>query len=182
MLAFLLPAVALAQPIVPGQPLGQPVGPQDSDILRRSSRSLPPDAPPAPPPGAVQGTGPSSLGGLVQPDGRIVITREMCSQASIEHVPAPDVTYKPGVDVYGRPVAPADLPNSGNSYGGLGARSSTDILIAPQAGGLNQRGVVGETFIGRVTVDQSGAVAINGQPVGPTNQTELRQLCARAGY
>jgi hypothetical protein len=177
-----LPLAAVAQAVMPGQPLGQPVGPHDSDILRRSQRSLPPDQPPPPPPGATQPVPGSSLGGLVQPDGRIVITRDLCNQVSVEHRPAPDVAYRGGTDVYGRAVAPADLPNSGASYGGLGSRSSTDILIAPQAGGLNQRGVVGETFIGRVTVDQSGRVAINGQPVDGPDQSELRQLCARAGY
>src|SRR4051812_40466407 len=103
------PLATLAQPVMPGVPLGQQ-GPQDSDILRRSQRDLT-TAPPGP---AVSGPGMSqpgassgSLGGLVQPDGRIVITRDMCAQASIEHRPAPDVTYRPGTDVYGRPVAPA---------------------------------------------------------------------------
>jgi hypothetical protein len=173
-----LPAMAAAQPIVPGQPLGQPApGPQDSDILRRSSRSLP-EPVPAPPPASAAG----GLAGLVQPDGRIVISRDLCNQVSVQHQPAPDVAYRGGTDVYGRPVAPADLPGSGSSYGGIGGRSSTDILVAPQAGGLNQRGLVGETFIGRVTVDAAGHVAINGQPVDPPAQTELKQLCARAGY
>ena len=185
-LAVALPVVAAAQPIVPGQPLGQsapPVGPQDSDILRRSSRALPGDAPaPVPPPVGAPGAAPGALGPLVQPDGRIVITRDLCNQVSVQHQPAPDVTYRPGTDVYGRPVAPADLPGSGTTYGGLGNRSSTDILINPQAGGLNQRGLVGETFIGRVTVDANGRVAINGQPVDPPAQSELQQLCARAGY
>jgi hypothetical protein len=179
MLVVLGPTLAVAQPVVPGQPLGQPVGPQDSDILRRSSRSLPTDAPPAVAP---QSGGPGTLGGLVQPDGRIVITRDLCSQLSVQYQPAPDVAYRPGVDVYGRPVAPADLPNPNAGYGGLGSTTSTDILIAPRAGGLNQRGVIGETYVGRVTVDQGGHVAINGQPVGPQDQTELRQLCTRAGY
>jgi hypothetical protein len=179
MLALLVPAVASAQPVVPGQPLGQPVGPGDSDILRRSSRSLPPATPPAPPAATPQAAVPGSL---VQPDGRIVVTREMCSQLSVQYQPAPDVAYRPGTDVDGRPVVPADLPNSGASYGGLGSATSTDILIAPRAGGLNQRGVIGETYVGRVTVDPSGHVAINGQPIGPQDQTALRDLCARAGY
>ncbi|MEJ0072273.1 MAG: hypothetical protein WDO24_30245 [Pseudomonadota bacterium] len=64
-----------------------------------------------------------------------MITRDLCNQASVQHQPAPDVAYHAGTDVYGRPVTPADLPNSGASYGGLGSRTSTDILIAPQAGG-----------------------------------------------
>jgi len=170
LLAFLLPSAVLAQPVVPGQPLGQPVGPQDSDILRRSTRSLPPDVPPtpiAPPPAGAHD---------------VAVDRELCAQLSIEHQPAPDVTYRPGVDVYGRPVAPADLPSTSPTYGGLGSRTSTDILVAPQSGGLNQRGLVGETFVGRVTVDPYGNVTINGEPVGPQAQTELRRRCASAGY
>ena len=189
-LALALPVAAAAQPIVPGQPLGQPgsapsiTGPQDSDILRRSTRGLPgdvPAAPPAPMPPPAAGTPSSGLGSLIQPDGRIVITRDLCNQVNVEHQPAPDVAYRPGADVYGRPVAPADLPNTGNTYGGLGSRSSTDILINPQAGGLNRGGVIGETYVGRVTVDAAGHVAINGQPV-QQDQSQLRQLCARAGY
>jgi hypothetical protein len=178
MLAFLVPAVALGQPVIPGQPLGQPAGPGNSDILR----GAPPSQPPAASPAAPAATVPGGLAGLVQPDGRIVITRDMCSQASVQYQPAPDVAYQPGVDVYGRPVAPADLPNSGANYGGLGGVTSTDILIRPRTGGLNQRGAVGETYVGNVVVGPNGQVAINGQPIGPTGQTELRQLCARAGY
>jgi hypothetical protein len=190
---LLCPLAALAQPVIPGVPLGQP-GPQDSDILRRSQRDLT-TAPPAPvvAPGVgsgVVGSGPvvsqpgaGSLSGLVQPDGRIVVTREMCAQASIEHHPAPDVTYRPETDAYGRQVAPADLPGSGVNQYGLGNRTSTDILITPQTGGsLPQRGAVGETFVGRVTVDANGRAWINGHPVDSQGQSELQQLCARAGY
>ena len=38
----------------------------------------------------------------------IAISRKDC-QRLVDHEPAPDVTYQPGVDVHGRPVAPADL-------------------------------------------------------------------------
>jgi len=38
----------------------------------------------------------------------IAISRKDC-QRLVNHEPAPDVTYQPGVDVHGRPVAPADL-------------------------------------------------------------------------
>jgi hypothetical protein len=181
MLGLLCPLAALAQPVIPGVPLGQPSpNPQDSDILRRSQRDVSPPPPMVSQPGAVQAQ-PSSLGGLVQPDGRIVITREMCAQQSIQHRPAPDVAYRPGVDAYGRPVAPADLPNSGNQYG-LGDRTSTDLLIRPQSAVPGRGGVVGETYVGRVTVDANGRTWINGQPVDGSSQTELQQLCARAGY
>ncbi len=39
---------------------------------------------------------------------RVAITRADCARL-VAHVPGPDVAYRPGVDVYGREVAPADL-------------------------------------------------------------------------
>ena len=39
---------------------------------------------------------------------RVAITRADCARL-VAHVPAPDVAYEPGVDVYGREVVPADL-------------------------------------------------------------------------
>ena len=38
----------------------------------------------------------------------IANSRKDCSRL-VNHHPAPDVTYQPGVDVHGRPVVPADL-------------------------------------------------------------------------
>ena len=43
----------------------------------------------------------------------VVITRADCARL-VEHVPAPGVAYQPGVDAYGRAVAPADLPGGLN--------------------------------------------------------------------
>ena len=42
----------------------------------------------------------------------VAISERDCERL-LKHEPAPDVTYQPGVDVHGRPVAPADL-NGGN--------------------------------------------------------------------
>jgi hypothetical protein len=176
-------APAGAQAISPNVPLGQPVNPQDSDILRRSQRDAAPPPPATGPSVSQPGAGqPGALGGLVQPDGRIVITREMCAQQSIQHRPAPDVAYRPGTDVYGRPVAPADLPGSGSNQYGLGDRTSTDLLIRPQGQVPGRAGVIGETYVGRVTTDSSGRTFINGQPVDGQGQSELQQLCRQAGY
>ena len=38
----------------------------------------------------------------------IAISRRDCERL-VNHEPAPDVAYQPGVDVHGRPVVPADL-------------------------------------------------------------------------
>ncbi|MEC9345156.1 MAG: hypothetical protein VYB54_02945 [Pseudomonadota bacterium] len=42
----------------------------------------------------------------------VVIDHPECRFVEI-HRPAPDVVYRPGVDVHGKPVAPADLPSFG---------------------------------------------------------------------
>ena len=41
-------------------------------------------------------------------DARLRVNAADCARL-VRHMPAPDVAYRPGVDVYGRPVAPADL-------------------------------------------------------------------------
>ena len=38
----------------------------------------------------------------------VAISRQDCDRL-VQHEPAPDVAYQPGVDVHGRPVVPADL-------------------------------------------------------------------------
>ena len=49
-----------------------------------------------------------AAGWAVPASAEIAISRKDCSRL-VNHEPAPDVTYQPGVDVHGRPVAPADL-------------------------------------------------------------------------
>lgn len=46
--------------------------------------------------------------------GKVVIAGRECARLVTEHVPAPDVAYRPGTDARGRKVAPADL-NGGYS-------------------------------------------------------------------
>ena len=48
------------------------------------------------------------LGAPAAAQERVVITRGEC-QRLVRHVPAADVAYAPGVDVRGKPVAPADI-------------------------------------------------------------------------
>lgn len=46
--------------------------------------------------------------GAAPASAEIAISRKDCERL-VNHEPAPDVTYQAGVDVHGRPVAPADL-------------------------------------------------------------------------
>jgi hypothetical protein len=48
------------------------------------------------------------LGWTAPAGAEVAISRRDCDRL-VRHEPAPDVTYQPGVDVHGRPVAPADL-------------------------------------------------------------------------
>ncbi len=49
-----------------------------------------------------------ALGWAAPAGAEVAISRRDCDRL-VRHEPAPDVTYQPGVDVHGRPVAPADL-------------------------------------------------------------------------
>lgn len=92
------------------------------------------------------------------------------------HHPSADVEYKPGVDVHGKKVAPADLPGSG------GIDLPEDIHIAITVNTAKRFGIPendlykGEAYIGTVTV-RGNEVLFNGKPVQPEAETELLALC-----
>jgi len=50
----------------------------------------------------------TAVGWAAPAGAEVAISRRDCERL-VQHEPAPDVTYQPGVDVHGRPVAPADL-------------------------------------------------------------------------
>ncbi|MSP88640.1 MAG: hypothetical protein EXQ92_07485 [Alphaproteobacteria bacterium] len=96
----------------------------------------------------------------------------------VEHQAAADVNYKPGVDVYGRPVAPADL--SSNSQIKLPEEIQIPITIdlskrlgLPTDGSLFKP----EAQIGTVSV-RGNRVFFNNQPLGAQDQAALQQACA----
>lgn len=49
-----------------------------------------------------------TIGWVAPASAEIAISRRDCERL-VHHQPAPDVAYQPGVDVHGRPVAPAGL-------------------------------------------------------------------------
>jgi hypothetical protein len=107
--------------------------------------------------------------------GRMRVTRDDCRRL-VEHHPDPDVTYTPGVDVYGRPVAPADLP------GGVNIRPSDvvefDVSFNPLHGGTGRRFGSTELYIGRIQVNvTTGAVTFNDIPLTDPEQAELAAKC-----
>ncbi len=96
----------------------------------------------------------------------------------VEHQPAPDVAYQPGVDVNGKPVVEAeinpspikppetiefDLTVDTATYGGIPPHDAAEAF----------------TKIGRITVDPQGHLTFNGQPLEGDAAAALRELCAK---
>jgi hypothetical protein len=96
------------------------------------------------------------------------------------HHPSADVEYKPGVDVNGNAVAPADLPGSG------GIDLSGDINIAITLNTAKRLGIPandlykGEVQVGMVTL-RGNQVLFNGKPIQPEAEQELLMLCREQG-
>jgi len=112
----------------------------------------------------------------------VEISRADCLRLT-EHVPAPDVAYKPGVDVQGRPVAPADLGQSP-------AVRLPDIIELDIEVDLQDRFGFPANFdqfeadaqIGIVLLQPDGRATFNGQPLQDEAQAELTRRCQEILY
>jgi hypothetical protein len=102
----------------------------------------------------------------------------LCRQLPV-HRPAPDVAYKPGVDVHGKAVVPADLPRTGSATPtfeiplSLGLARQLNLPVPSSVGGLPQTAEVGRIAIA------GGQVYFNGEPMGGAAQDELVTLCGQ---
>lgn len=108
----------------------------------------------------------------------IRIPRADCARL-VEHRSAPDVAYKPGVDVRGKKVAPADLPGSSAA---IKAPKQVEIEISfnPLRGGAGNRFGSSEMIVGRVQFNlETGEATFNGQPLTDPEQAELARKCQR---
>jgi len=112
----------------------------------------------------------------------IKITRHDCDQL-VEYVQGPDVAYQPGVDVDGRPVAPADLD------GGWQVRLPEVISIDITRDRLESSGLSplsplfqAEAFIGVVDIDlANGHVRFNGADLSDPETQALAAFCRESG-
>lgn len=113
----------------------------------------------------------------------VLVSRQVCEQL-IAYVPDDDVTYKPGVDVNGNPVVPAD--------GGAGASSGIslpDVIEFPvtidffeNAGIANPVGISGKGQVGKITF-RDGHVYFNDKPItNAAGQEALAKACRAAGF
>lgn len=109
----------------------------------------------------------------------VTITKADCDRL-VEHRPAPDVAYQPGVDVNGQPVVPADL------NGGLQLAVPDTIRIPITVDLFNRFGIPAnpnsfeaEAVVGEVTY-RDGRATFNGQPLQDDAAAELSTLCQKA--
>ncbi len=102
----------------------------------------------------------------------VSITRADCARL-VAHVPGPDVAYQPGVDVYGREVAPADLG------GAPRIELPETILIGIEIDLLQRFGIPAShagAEVGEVAY-RDGRFTFNGQPLQDEAQAELAARC-----
>lgn len=105
------------------------------------------------------------------------IARGDCMQLTA-HRPDDDVAYRPGIDVRGRPVAPADL-------GGGGRLAVGDIAIPIEIPLARRYGVAAGRYaataeVGTVTL-RGDEVLFNGRPMSDVDQALIAQACRAAG-
>jgi hypothetical protein len=121
-----------------------------------------------------------ALGGVAAPalaeSVPVRVDRDACSNV-VAHVPDTDVAYQPGVDIYGRSVAPADLPGSvsvdlPDSFVitlELDLRASDFPVPGP-------KGLDPKLELGLITV-VGNRVFYNGQPLDDPDQLRLAAAC-----
>jgi hypothetical protein len=109
----------------------------------------------------------------------VTISKADCDRL-VEHRPAPDVAYQPGVDVNGLPVVPADL------NGGIQIAVPETIRIPITVDLFNRFGIPAnpdsfeaEAEVGVVTY-RDGRATFNGQPLQDDAAAELSVLCQTA--
>lgn len=120
-------------------------------------------------------------------DQKLYVTRQDCRQL-VAHHPDPGVEYKPGQDVHGKYVAPADLPDSPQLD--LPAKVAFDLRLNPLAYAPGARGTAPagaflntETDLGHVEVDpRSGAATLGGHSLTDEQTRIVTDACRSAGY
>lgn len=100
---------------------------------------------------------------------------------------SPDVEYKPGVDVKGRAVVPAEGPGGGLDPA-MG-RKILDVIRIPISVDLAKRMGLGgngtrfgsEIPLGEVTL-RGNQMYLDGAPLTNTEQNQISEACRRAGF
>jgi hypothetical protein len=110
---------------------------------------------------------------------RVTIDTANC-QLLMRHAMAPDVAYRPGVDVQGRAVVPADLSSDSSLNLPRDIPINIEIPVRTLLG-ANSPYLTGDAKIevGQVVVRQDGRVLFNGQLVTDEGRDQLIAACRR---
>jgi hypothetical protein len=118
------------------------------------------------------------MGTAVAEDIRLEVSRQDCERI-VKYTADPDVTYKPGVDVHGKPVAPADLSGSqiqipDQIYIDL-SLPFKDLLK-----NYNPKLKNAEVYVGTVEYDiSSGKLLYNGQELTDPAENAIARECRK---
>ena len=112
--------------------------------------------------------------------GYLTLSESDCARLA-RHVPGDDVAYRPGRDVHGKPVVPADLDP------GAGLILPDAVVIPIEVELFERYGIPADRanfkadlFVGEVVVDvASGRATFNGQPLQSEAEAELAARCQR---
>lgn len=127
------------------------------------------DVPP-PPPGGVS----------VSQDGRIVISSDLCPGLAGAASQVPGADYTPGVDVNGKPVAPADLPGTAPPLKLDNFPIEISVNLQKRFGiPANSTLFHGKAIIGLVTI-RDGRAYFNGEPISQSEQDMMVAACKEA--
>ncbi|BAI72765.1 hypothetical protein AZL_021270 [Azospirillum sp. B510] len=108
---------------------------------------------------------------------RQVVDLSLCQRLT-RHVPAADVEYKPGVDVKGRPVAPADLPGSAGTQPPIPIDLPLSIDLARRMGIPVPSVPFLPNDVTAVWLSVVGdRLYLNGQPIDPGAEERLYVYC-----
>jgi hypothetical protein len=116
------------------------------------------------------------IDGAMADSDRMRISRRDCLNL-VEYRPDPDVAYRPGLDVRGKPVVPADLPGSSMAVR-LPDQVEFDISFNPLKGKSRRRFGQTELYVGTVRYDlTTGEATFNGNPLTNPEKDEIARRC-----
>ena len=111
-----------------------------------------------------------------QAQAKVTASEKDCKRL-VRHVAAADVNYKPGVDVRGNAVKPADL-NSGGQVGLPEDFSFPLTVDLSERLGLDSSDILARPVLGEIKVS-GGKVTFNGEPLRSDEQHEIAKKCKR---
>ena len=133
-----------------------------------------------PPPGLEDMAPPPPGGVSVSKDGRMVMSSTLCPRLAAAAAGVPGADYTPGVDVDGKPVAPADLPSSTPPLKLDDFPIEISVNLQKRFGiPANSSLFHGKAVVGYVTV-QDGRAYFDGQPISQNEQDMLAAACQAA--